>query len=64
MHVYICMYILDGIAWDWINKKLYWTDATEKDIEVLDPSSGHRKVLAHTGATSIPRAIVVDPIRR
>jgi len=52
----------DGLAWDWVNKKLYWTDAADKDIEVIDPiSSGHRKLLISTGNTSIPRAIVVDP---
>lgn len=52
---------IDGIAWDWVNKKLYWTDASERDIEVYEPSTGRRKLLVHTGVGSIPRAIVVDP---
>ena len=51
----------DGLAWDWVNSKLYWTDAEDKDIEVLDPQSGQRKLLVSTGNTSTPRAIVVDP---
>lgn len=53
----------DGVAWDWVNYKLYWTDAEEKEIEVLDPvrAGSFRKVLIETGPTSIPRAIVLDP---
>ena len=47
-----------------MNKKLYFTDAAEKEIEVYDPSTGSRKVLVHTGVGSIPRAIVVDPATR
>ena len=51
----------DGLAWDWVNKKLYWTDAADKDIEVIDPLTFHRKLLISTGNTTIPRAIIVDP---
>ena len=47
-----------------MNKKLYWTDASDHDIEVLDPNTGHRKVLIHLENGSIPRAIVVDPASR
>ena len=56
--------LLDGIAWDWVNKKLYWTDAGDKDLEVYDPSTGCRRVLVKTGENSKPRAIVVDPNTR
>ena len=35
----------DGLAWDWVNRKLYWTDAEDKDIEVIDPLSTHLKCL-------------------
>jgi hypothetical protein len=55
---------LDGIAWDWVSKKLYWTDYGDKDLEVYDPSSGHRKVLFQFGDMSRPRAIVLDPDTR
>ena len=60
------VYISDGLAWDWVNYKLYWTDAQDQDIEVLDPrvGHGHRKVLISTGSASQPRAIVVDPANR
>ena len=54
----------DGLAWDWVNQKLYWTNAKDKEIEVTDPLSIHRKLLISTGSLSIPRAIVVDPQKR
>ena len=50
-----------GLAWDWVNRKLYWTDATDNDIEVLDPVTTQRKVLVSTGNATNPQAIVVDP---
>ena len=49
-----------GMAWDWINQKLYWTDSSNDDIEVYDPSTQVRRVLFDTGL-SAPYAIVVDP---
>ena len=58
------MYFSDGIAWDWITKKVYWTDAEERDIEVLDPTSGDRNILIKNELGSIPRAIVLDPTMR
>ena len=56
--------VTDGIAWDWVNKKLYWTDAEDRDLEVYDPITGCRKVLIQNGADSRPRAIVLDPSTR
>ena len=50
-----------GIAWDWVNEKLYWTDFCKKVIEVYDPSSGYRRVLLNTGINSYNKDIVVDP---
>ena len=53
-----------------MNKKLYWTDAEENDIEVYhhdpNPARRFRKVLIRTGvgSESIPRAIVLDPATR
>ena len=58
------MYFADGIAWDWINEKLYWTDYCDNDIEVFDPSSGYRKVLINTGSNTDPSDIIVDPTTR
>lgn len=56
--------VADGIAWDWTTKKIYWTDADERDVEVLDPNSGNRKILFRNEPGSIPRAIVLDPTTR
>ena len=44
-----------------MNKKLYWTDAGDRDLEVYDPRTGFRKVIFQFGATTLPRAIIVDP---
>lgn len=54
----------EGLAWDWVNEKLYWSDRCDKDIEVFDPKTGYRKVLLQTGSGSDPRNIVVDPSTR
>ncbi|KAL9950472.1 hypothetical protein ACROYT_G042970 [Oculina patagonica] len=51
----------EGLAVDWINKKLYWTDAGADVIEVADFNGGHRLALITTELTN-PRAIVVHPI--
>lgn len=49
-----------GLAWDWVNQKLYWTDYCDDDIEVYDPTSRVRRVLFDVNL-SAPYAIVVDP---
>ena len=50
-----------GIAWDWINEKLYWTDSCKDVIEVYDINTGYRKILVYTGSNSNNKDIVVDP---
>ena len=52
----------DGIAWDWVGRKLYWSDAVHREIEVLDPLTGDRRQLVYTGASTVPRGMVVDPV--
>ncbi len=52
--------LTDGMAWDWINQKLYWTDYCNDDIEVYDPESRVRRVLFDVNLSE-PHAIVVDP---
>lgn len=59
-----CCFFADGIAWDWINKKLYWSDSEHREIEVLDPESGERMQLVETGQHTIPRDVAVDPNTR
>lgn len=51
----------DGIAVDWINEKLYWTDTGIDLIEVADFDGTSRLALVKTGLEE-PRAIVVHPI--
>ena len=54
----------DGLAWDWVNEKLYWTDAENRTIEVLDPATGERMILFFTGDDTIPRGVAIDPNTR
>ncbi len=54
----------NGLAWDWISQKLYWTDESNEQIDVLDTVGGHRRVLLKTGLYTQPRDIVVDPTTR
>lgn len=58
------MFSSDGIAWDWVNEKLYWTDYCDDDIEVYEQSTGYRKVLINTGSNTSPKDIIVDPSTR
>ena len=52
---------VDGLAWDWATKKVYWSDAGRKRIEVYDPLRNTRQLLKSTGSQSLPRDIAVDP---
>ena len=58
------MHGTDGLAWDWVNEKLYWTDSGSEEVEVYDPASDLRMTLISTGEDTIPRGIVVDPTTR
>ncbi|XP_040564168.1 low-density lipoprotein receptor-related protein 6 [Lepeophtheirus salmonis] len=52
----------EGLACDWIGKKIYWTDSETKRIEVssLVLNSSERKVLVWEDL-DLPRAIVLSP---
>jgi len=52
----------DGLACDWIGRKLYWTDSGIKRIEVSDLDGRMRKVLFWDKLDQ-PRAIIVYPHR-
>ena len=60
----IYLLTVEGLSVDWVNGKLYWTDATLQHIEVYDTTTGNRRVLIRTGSTTRPRPIVVDPSTR
>ena len=51
----------DGIAWDWVTKKVYWTDSGRRKVEVYDPERQIRKQLVNTGRRTLPRDIAIDP---
>lgn len=51
----------DGLACDWLSRKLYWTDSETNRIEVSNLDGSHRKVLFWDGLDQ-PRAIALDPL--
>lgn len=52
---------LEGIAVDWIGRKLYWLDRHSKSLEVAELNGTNRRTLK-TGIND-PRAIAVHPIK-
>ena len=53
----------DGLAVDWVNKKMYWSDGGYNMIEVAELDGSNRLTLFSSGLDD-PRAIVVDPFQR
>ncbi|XP_065210079.1 low-density lipoprotein receptor-related protein 6 [Planococcus citri] len=51
----------EGLACDWLTKKLYWVDSNVKIIEVISLKTRLRKVLIWQDLDQ-PRAIAVDPV--
>ena len=54
----------DGIAVDWVNEKLYWTEATVGEVLVMDVLQRQRIKLIENNDGSTTRAIAVDPATR
>lgn len=52
----------DGIAIDWVGRKMYWTDGGFNMIEVAELDGGNRLTLFNMDLQE-PRAIVVDPFK-
>ena len=52
----------DGLAVDWVTKKLYWTDAETNRIELANLDGSHRKVLVWQDLDQ-PRALALLPQR-
>ncbi|XP_033746428.1 very low-density lipoprotein receptor-like isoform X2 [Pecten maximus] len=50
----------DGMAVDWVNNLIYWTDTGRNEISVTNYNGTMRKVLFQINLDE-PRAIVVDP---
>ena len=54
--------VLDGLAFNWVTNKLYFTDASfEPIVGVFDFISPSFTIVFNTGVGTIPRAIVLDP---
>lgn len=51
---------LEGLAVDWVSKKLYWTDCDFQEICVSSIDGKNRKTLIWNNLDN-PRAIAVDP---
>ena len=52
--------VVEGIAVDWVGRKLYWTDSLASTIEIAGLRGENRKRLITKGLSN-PRAIVVHP---
>lgn len=50
----------DGIAFDWINRRIYYSDFVNQSISSMSVDGSQRTVVAHV---SRPRAITLDPCR-
>uniref|UniRef100_A0A8B9LF33 LDL receptor related protein 8 n=1 Tax=Astyanax mexicanus TaxID=7994 RepID=A0A8B9LF33_ASTMX len=50
----------EGLALDWVQHNLYWTDSGDRSISVASADGSRRRVLIDT-ELSEPRAIAVDP---
>ncbi|XP_058500814.1 low-density lipoprotein receptor-related protein 5 [Solea solea] len=53
----------DGLACDWLGKKLYWTDSETNRIEVANLNGTSRKVLFWMDLDQ-PRAVALNPAQR
>uniref|UniRef100_A0A673MSU7 LDL receptor related protein 8 n=1 Tax=Sinocyclocheilus rhinocerous TaxID=307959 RepID=A0A673MSU7_9TELE len=52
----------EGLALDWVQHNLYWTDSGDRTISVASVDGSRRRVLISTDLSE-PRAIAVDPER-
>lgn len=59
--VYTGLMSPDGLAYDWLGKKLYWTDSETNRIEVSKSDGSQRKVLFWKDLDQ-PRAIALVPM--
>lgn len=55
---------VEGLALDWIHRKIYWTDSDLKRVMVADLSNGTHITTIANSSLSNPRGIAVHPNRR
>ena len=58
----IIIIVLEGLAIDWLNDRIYWTDSELNRVEVANIDGTKRAVL-FSGLNN-PRDIIVDPINK
>lgn len=51
---------LEGLAIDWVGRKLYWVDRTSKHLDVSELDGTHRRTILNQGILD-PRALAVHP---
>lgn len=54
----------EGIAVDWISRRLYWTDSTKDTIEVANLDNPKQRSIIIRKHLVNPRGIAVDPHQR
>ena len=52
----------EGLALDWLAKRLYWVDDMSNTVEVVNTDGSDRRVLKD--GLDRPRDIVVDPFQK
>lgn len=48
----------EGLAYDWVNKRLYFTDYYRRNVQAIGMNGMNRSIIAQANR---PRGIVVDP---
>lgn len=48
----------EGLAYDWVNKRLYFTDYYRRNVQSMGLDGANRSVIANANR---PRGIIVDP---
>lgn len=51
----------EGVAVDWISRRLYWTDSSKDTIEVADLDNPNSRAVIVRKHLVNPRGIAVDP---
>ncbi|KAK3086791.1 hypothetical protein FSP39_023544 [Pinctada imbricata] len=56
------VYEVNGLTVDWVSDHVYWSDAQQSTINVINYDGRGRHVLLSLGAAHEPRGIIADPV--